>query len=90
MDCAPEKPPRGSRCNGCGLCCAAELCQAAEIVLGPVEPPCPLLNFHDGRFWCALVEAEAAAGMEPLIRNALGVGNGCLVDDPTPSDGAAR
>lgn len=79
---APEKPEKGQPCNGCGFCCAAELCYAAELALGDVPPPCPLMSFRDGRFWCHLVETERAAGMEPLISKALGIGTGCCADGP--------
>ncbi len=79
MEHAPEKPNRGKPCNGCGFCCAAERCQAAVIAIGGGPGPCPLMNFHDGRFWCGLVETEKAAGMEPIIAGVLGIGTGCSV-----------
>lgn len=76
---APEKPKRGQPCNGCGLCCAVESCQAAGMV-GETSTPCRSMNLHDGRFWYGLVGTEKAAGMEPIIGKALGIGTGCLVD----------
>ncbi len=79
MEHAPEKPNRGKPCNGCGLCCAAERCQAAVMVIGEGPGPCPLMRFHDGRFWCGLVETEKAVGMEPIIAAVLGIGTGCSV-----------
>ncbi len=75
---APDKPSRGAPCNGCGLCCAVERCQAAVIAIGEGPGPCPLMKFHDGQFWCGLVETEEAAGMEPLIASTLGIGTGCF------------
>ena len=50
---------------------------------GVTEPPCAWLRFHDGRFWCGLVEMEQAAGMELLVAQALGVGRGCDASSPT-------
>ncbi len=92
-DRGPPKPPRGGTCNGCGVCCVEELCHVAEMAtagcpelddraaaraLGePLPGPCPFLRFHDARFWCGLMEAEAALGMEPMIAKALGAGRGC-------------
>ena len=85
---APAKPEYGAPCNGCGFCCAAELCHAAEMVLGPGPGPCPLLSFHDNRFWCSLVETEQSNALEPILTNALGIGSGCDVEDipPPPED----
>ena len=77
---APEKPIRGQPCNGCGLCCAVELCKIAEMA-GETATPCRFMNFHDGRFWCGFVETERAAGMEPLIADGLGIGTGCFVNE---------
>ncbi len=82
MDRAPEKPDKGQPCNGCGFCCAVELCKIAEMAgeeEGWDSPPCPLITFHDGRFWCRVVETEKMVGMEPLIAKALGIGTECLV-----------
>lgn len=83
-DRAPPKPREGSPCNGCGLCCSIERCEAAIMAIGEGPTPCPLLKFARGRFWCSLVWEEQARGMEPLIARALGIGNGCLVDDAYP------
>ena len=77
MGTPPEKPKRGEPCNGCGFCCAIELCQVAEMA-GLTETPCKFMMFLDGRFWCGLVVAEEIAGMKPLIAEALGIDKGCL------------
>ncbi len=78
MEKAPEKPERGQPCNGCGFCCAVELCAIAEMA-GEVSTPCTFMRFVDDRFRCGLVEAERSAGMEPIIKTVLGIGTGCLV-----------
>ena len=81
MNNAPDKPKNGEPCNGCGYCCASELCVAAEIALGDVPAPCPLMRFKEGRFWCGLVLTEKENGMAPMIATSLGIGIGCLVED---------
>lgn len=53
-----------------------------EGAIGDGAGPCPLMAFHDGRFRCGLVETEKAAGMEPLIAKALGIGSGCPIEWP--------
>lgn len=78
---APKKPPEGDPCNGCGFCCAIELCPVAEIA-GIETAPCRLVRFHDGRFWCSLVEAEQKAGIKPKIKDALCIGEGCDSSGP--------
>lgn len=41
----PEKPKYGDACNGCGACCAAEVCWIGKAVLQNehADGPCPLL-----------------------------------------------
>ena len=77
---APTKPAQAQPCNGCGFCCAAEVCQAGDLA-GATSAPCEFMTFDDGRFWCFLVLTEKMAGMDPLIADALGVGGGCTVED---------
>ena len=79
---APEKPRFGQPCNGCGLCCAAEVCKIGLSVLGEdAKAPCELMLFDEGRFWCKLVLVENLAGMEPVIAEALAAGKGCDSSD---------
>lgn len=84
-----EKP-----CNGCGLCCAAEPCSIAVEAGADGPGPCPFLTAHDGRWWCALVECEARAGLPPLIADALAIGTACDSDfnhaPITEAEAAAR
>lgn len=88
----PKKPRAGAACNGCGLCCAVELCEIAEVAFKGASAPCPALKITpDGsRSYCELVIAEragVAAGLlkEPLIANSLGIGLGCgMPDDDLP------
>lgn len=83
-DTAPEKPPVGHPCNGCGFCCASEPCLVSQGVfgIGLDYGPCPALEWGEGRFWCGLLRSPEAYGMEgaePLLRQLLGVdiGAGC-------------
>ncbi len=78
---SPDKPHQGSACNGCGFCCASEICKIGIKAFPGAAAPCPGMVFNDGRFACKLVLVERAAGMEPLIAAALGVGKGCCADD---------
>ena len=82
----PRKPAEGEACNGCGLCCAVELCALALEFLDQPQAPCPAMEFADGRFWCGLARNPSryfgtpAAGNRPIgamVRRALSIGEGC-------------
>lgn len=77
----PPKPLFGSPCNGCGLCCRMEICPIGREAFPGASARCPGMLFDEGRFHCRLVLIEEAAGMEPLIARALGIGRGCCADD---------
>jgi len=79
----PRKPKYGEQCNGCGLCCELQLCPVAEVAFKGQSAPCPaLVRAEDGsRTFCAFVQAEQAAGLEPMIQNGLGIGLGCGMSD---------
>lgn len=77
---APEKPSYGFPCNGCGLCCAVELCTAAALV-GEVKTPCKYMVYKKERIWCGMVLVEKSNGLPPLVEKALGIGLGCFVED---------
>ena len=79
---APAKPPEGVQCNGCGICCTAELCRTGREVFDNAPAPCPGLAFRDGRFWCSLVETAEEIGHGGFIRWQLGIGVGCDSDAP--------
>jgi hypothetical protein len=83
MNLLPPKPKRGSPCNGCGLCCAIELCLAGEIAFPGAIAPCPALKLTgDGRrTYCQLVAFEIAAELPPVIQEGLGIGLGCSMPD---------
>lgn len=79
----PDKPKRGEPCNGCGACCASELCEIGKMMFSADQLPCPALAMSlDGtRTVCSLVATEIAMGMEPILQTCLGVGLGCSMDD---------
>lgn len=79
---APPKAAYGSPCNGCGMCCAAEVCAIGKLAFPEAEAPCPAMVFEDNRFYCGIVLAEQAAGLAPAVYEALGIGKGCCADDP--------
>lgn len=52
---APPKPEYGARCNGCGVCCAAEPCPVALLFLFQLKGRCrALLWQEEGRYVCGL------------------------------------
>ncbi len=81
---APEKPKFGQPCNGCGFCCASEVCEIGLGIFGKDTPaPCPAMTFKRGRFECGAVNAADKMGpAEGLyLRLRLGIGLGCDSDD---------
>lgn len=81
---APMKPRFGETCNGCGYCCAAEVCEVGHVLFGKDCPaPCPGMQFRDGRFLCHAVELADGIGAEygAYLRLRMGVGRGCDSDD---------
>ncbi len=90
LDRIPPKPREGEACNGCGPCCAVELCSLAIDIVGATEPPCPVLEFADGRFWCGAARSPSRyfdlpafsdRFMRPLVHRALSIGEGCDAAD---------
>ncbi len=90
VDSIPAKPTEGARCNGCGLCCALQLCDLAVEFLDAQTAPCPAMEFADGRFWCGIarnpnryfgIPAFANKFIRPLVHQALSIGEGCDAGD---------
>lgn len=79
----PSKPREGDRCNGCGICCALEICPAGKIAFPGAVAPCPALKLapNGSRTFCQLVMAEVVFGLEPMLQKALGIGLGCSMTD---------
>lgn len=76
----PSKPKHGAPCNGCGQCCAKEICKAGEIAFPGAVAPCPGLVILDNRTFCQLVMTEIAHGLEPVLQSGLNIGKGCTED----------
>jgi len=86
---APDKPALGAPCNGCGLCCAAELCPLGRLVFRRKRGPCPALDWRaaERRHWCRLVAAPErhlpkflAPLAARLARRWIAAGTGCDSD----------
>ncbi|MDR2637488.1 MAG: hypothetical protein LBB55_04045 [Zoogloeaceae bacterium] len=43
---APEKPPVGAPCNGCGLCCLSGPCPLGMLLSRRFSGACALLSWH--------------------------------------------
>ena len=56
---APSKPSQGLRCNGCGVCCAAEPCPVAFVFLFQFRGACRALVWQDEtqNYVCGMVVA---------------------------------
>ena len=54
---APNKPDYGAKCNGCGVCCAAEPCPVAHLLLWQFNGSCRALQWHEDkqRYQCGMV-----------------------------------
>lgn len=54
---APVKPDYGARCNGCGVCCAAEPCPVAYVFLFQFRGRCRALLWQEesSRYVCGMV-----------------------------------
>ena len=89
---APDKPPFGAPCNGCGACCAAAPCPLSRFLLGHRSGACPALAWHEDqhRYLCGMVTTPEAmlrhlprmlAGtFAQLARRWIGAGHGCDFD----------
>jgi hypothetical protein len=52
------------------------------MVFGDKDEICPFLQFvRPGFYRCRLIEIESVSGLDPIIRNALGVGVGCTNEE---------
>jgi hypothetical protein len=49
------KPPYGSPCNNCGICCREGICRTGSLVMGAVPAPCPALIEDGDDYLCGLM-----------------------------------
>lgn len=82
------KPPHGSPCNACGICCETMLCPMGRAVFQRREGPCPAMEQEDHKFLCGLAahparyvpEKTEKHGEQAMARAAarlIGSGHGC-------------
>ncbi|TXG94376.1 MAG: hypothetical protein E6R10_01945 [Rhodocyclaceae bacterium] len=84
---APPKPAVGAPCNGCGVCCAAELCPAGMLLFRRRHGPCPAMEWHGKHYRCGLLSspsaylprfpARAEGGVVRLFARWIAAGRGC-------------
>lgn len=81
---APDKPPVGAPCNGCGVCCAIAPCPLSRFLLGHrTGSPCPALRWEDARYLCGLIAAPAGIARwlpRRLVLRWIAAGSGCDCD----------
>ena len=97
---APTKPKFREPCNGCGVCCALELCDVAALMFAGAAAPCPALEWEDGRAWCGMIRhplrhlmanfAGDDATVGELFALAMPIGQGCGMEDEPAPDGQMR
>ncbi len=65
---APPKPPEGTPCNGCGVCCLAEPCPLGVVVSRRWSGACRALVWSQeaGRYHCGVL-AQAYVGARPRV-----------------------
>lgn len=91
------KPPYGSACNRCGLCCQVELCPLGQHVFKREAGPCPALEWKPEGAACGLMlnpfkyapRATAQYGsavMAAAARDLNGAGVGCDAHMPPEPD----
>jgi hypothetical protein len=82
------KPPYGSPCNNCGICCQQGICRTGRLILGEVQAPCPALIEKDDDFFCGLMtqpqcfaptqaRIKGAERMRQAAKLLIGAGLGC-------------
>ena len=85
-----QKPKFSEPCNGCGLCCAEELCDVAEDQFPGAQAPCPALEWSEGRAWCGLIrhpsrhmqlKFNADDILSPLFAQVIPINQGCGMED---------
>lgn len=90
---APKKPDVGVPCNGCGVCCAAEPCPPAQLLLkAPLQEPCPALEWEEAQqqYRCGLLSQPnhylrwlphaLSSIAKPVIRTMIHANQGCDSD----------
>ncbi|MBI3446272.1 MAG: hypothetical protein HY055_13170 [Magnetospirillum sp.] len=74
---APPKPEFGAPCNGCGVCCALELCPLGILRFGRIAGPCPALDWDGERYVCGLLLRRTRGWSRRLVARWIAAGKGC-------------
>lgn len=80
---APAKPPVGTPCNGCGLCCLAEPCPVGMLISRRRHGACAALHWmpDESRYRCGLLLKPVRGGAGRLWRwwsaRLISAGSGC-------------
>ena len=89
---APAKPLLGQKCNGCGVCCAAEPCPVARVFLWQFRGACRALMWvqADQQYRCGMLlqpssylrflPASWQAGFSRLVARWIAAGTACDSD----------
>ena len=96
------KPPVGQPCNGCGLCCRAQVCAAGSFGLRLVNEygrrapgPCPALIERGDKLSCGVIERpldwlrgnrRGPSALRQAMSILVGAGLGCDEAGPTPTE----
>lgn len=86
---APRKPAVGQPCNGCGVCCAAETCPVARVLLLQWRGACRALTWNAAaqHYRCGLLDsplvylrgwpARSEGWLRYGVRRGIAAGAGC-------------
>jgi hypothetical protein len=83
---APPKPAEGARCNGCGVCCAAEPCPLGILLSRRRRGACVALDWDSGqqRYVCGALAQPGhwlpwlpATWSQALVRRWIAAAQGC-------------
>lgn len=83
---APPKPAEGARCNGCGVCCAAEPCPLGILLSRRRRGACVALEWDGGqqRYLCGALAQPSrwlpwlpATWSQALVRRWIAAAQGC-------------
>lgn len=71
-----ERYAKETPCVGCSYCCRQTPCSLAMRIYPNITTKCPALAYHDGRWWCEIVDHARGSLKDEYIRT-LSIGAGC-------------
>ena len=76
---APSKPHINTPCNGCGICCLAELCPYGMLRFLRIKGPCPALEWEaeHTRYACGFLKHAKNQVSIWWIKRSIAAGKGC-------------